>query len=35
MLSDVVQTAKYGTAAKESAMQMLLHIQILLYMSNA
>ena len=35
MLLDVIQTTKYGTAAKESALQILLHTQILLYKSNA
>ena len=35
MLSDVTQTAKYGTATKESALQILLLIQILLYAPNA
>ena len=29
------KTAKYGTATKENGLQILLHIQILLYMSNA
>ena len=33
MLSDVIQTAKYGTATKKNALQILLHIQILLYTS--
>ena len=35
MLSDVIQTANYGTATKENALQVFLHIQILLYKSNA
>ena len=35
MSSDVIQTAKYGTTTKEDALQILLHIQILLYTSNA
>ena len=35
MLSDVTQAAKYGTATKESALQILLLIQILLYAPNA
>ena len=28
MLSDVVQTDKYGTATKENALHILLHIQL-------
>ena len=35
MLSDVIKTAKYGTATKESVLQILLHIKILSYTSNA
>ena len=35
MLSDVIQTAKFGTAAKENALQIVLQIQILLHTSNA
>ena len=35
MLSDVIQTAKYGTATKENVLQILLQIEILLYTSNA
>ena len=35
MLSDVIQTGKYGTAAKENVLQILLHIQMILYTSNA
>ena len=35
MLSDIIQTAKYGTATKENVLQILLQIEILLYMSNA
>ena len=35
MLSDVIQTAKYGTTTKENVLQILLRIQILLYTSNA
>ena len=30
MLSDVIQTAKYGTATKENVLQILLQIEILL-----
>ena len=35
MLSDVIQTAKYGTATNENALQILSLIKILLYTSNA
>ena len=35
MLSDVIKTAKYGTATNESVLQILLHIKILLCTSNA
>ena len=35
MLSDVIQTGKYGTAAKGNVLQILLHIQMILYTSNA
>ena len=35
MLSDDTQTAKYVTATKENALQILLQIEILLYTSNA
>ena len=35
MLSDVIQTSKYGTATKENALQILLHIQMFLHTSNA
>ena len=35
MLPDVIQTGKYGTAAKENVLQILLHIQMILYTSNA
>ena len=34
MLSDVIQTARYGTA-KENLLQILLQNEILLYKSNA
>ena len=30
MLPDVIQTGKYGTAAKENVLQILLHIQMIL-----
>ena len=33
--SDVLQTAKYGTATKENVLEILLQIEILLYTSNA
>ena len=35
MLTDVIQTGKHGTATKESALQILLLIQILLQTPNA
>ena len=35
MLSDVIQTAKYGTATKENVLQILSQNEILLYTSNA
>ena len=35
MLSDDIQTAKYVTATKRNALQILLQIEILLYTSNA
>ena len=35
MLSDVIQTGKYGTATKENALQILFYIPMLLYTSNA
>ena len=35
MLSDVIQTAKHITATKENALEILLQIEILLYMWNA
>ena len=34
MLSDFIQTAKYGTATKENVLQILLQIDTLLYTSN-
>ena len=35
MLSDVIQTAKYGTATKKNVLQILLQIEIILHTSNA
>ena len=35
MLSDVIQTAKYGIATTENVLQILLQIKIPLYTSNA
>ena len=35
MLSDAIQTAKYGTVTKEIVLQILLQIEIILYTSNA
>ena len=35
MLSDVIQTAKYGTATKENTLKILLQNEILLYTTNA
>ena len=35
MLSDVTQTAKYGTATQENVLQILLQIEIFLYKPNA
>ena len=35
MLSDAIQTAKYGTATKENILKILLQSEILLFTSNA